>query len=37
MAAEFFSRAVEVENGWLVASERAGFDDGVQSAETTRP
>jgi hypothetical protein len=30
MAAEFFSKAVEVENNWLAASERAGPDDGVQ-------
>ena len=28
MAAEFFSKAVEVENDWLAASKRAGTDNG---------
>ena len=32
MAAEFFSKAVEVENDWLAASQRAASDDGM-----TRP
>ena len=29
MAAEFFSKAVEVENDWLAASEDAGSYDAV--------
>jgi hypothetical protein len=27
MAAEFFTKAVEVENDWLTSSQRAGSDD----------
>jgi hypothetical protein len=30
MAAEFFSKAVEVENDWLAASKRAGTDNGCK-------
>jgi hypothetical protein len=30
MAAEFFSKAVEAENEWLVASQDASSDDGRQ-------
>jgi hypothetical protein len=30
MAAEFFSKAVEAENEWLAASERAASDEGGQ-------
>jgi hypothetical protein len=30
MAAEFFSKAVEAENEWLAATQRAGSDDGRQ-------
>jgi hypothetical protein len=30
MAAEFFSKAVEVENDWLAPSGHAGSDDGGQ-------
>jgi hypothetical protein len=30
MAAEFFSKAAEVENDWLAASQHAGSDAGGQ-------
>jgi hypothetical protein len=32
MAAEFFSRAIEIENDWLAATQRAGSDDGVHGS-----